>query len=127
MKTLTKIFLAFVLLGTIGLMKPQQAPAQGVGVSFQLFYDQLSPYGQWVEYPGYSYVWIPDAGPDFSPYATQGHWVLTNFGWTWVSDYPWGWAPGSSRSWARATLDSVRRTRARTASRAPASSATPSA
>jgi len=52
-------------------MNPQQATAQGVGVSFQLFYDELSPYGQWVEYPGYNYVWIPDAGPDFSPYATS--------------------------------------------------------
>jgi len=52
-----------------------------------------------VEYPGYSYVWIPDAGPDFSPYATQGHWVLTNFGWTWVSDYPWGWAPFHYGRW----------------------------
>ncbi len=99
MKTLSKIFIVLVLLGISGLMKPQQVPAQGVGVSFQLFYDQLSPYGQWVEYPGYSYVWIPDAGPEFSPYATEGHWVLTYYGWTWVSDYPWGWAPFHYGRW----------------------------
>ena len=25
------------------------------------------------------------------PY-TQGHWVDTDYGWTWISDEPWGWA-----------------------------------
>ena len=99
MKTLSKIFIVLALTGLCFIVKPLQAPAQGVGVSFQLFYDDLSPYGQWVHYPGYNYVWIPDAGPDFSPYATAGHWVLTNFGWTWVSDYPWGWAPFHYGRW----------------------------
>ncbi|MFY0252433.1 DUF6600 domain-containing protein [Chitinophaga sp. 30R24] len=56
------------------------------------FYDQLSPYGRWVSYPGYSQVWIPNAGTGFRPYYTDGHWVYTDYGWTWVSDYPWGWA-----------------------------------
>ncbi len=31
----------------------QQIPGQGVGVSFQVFYDGLSPYGYWIDYPGY--------------------------------------------------------------------------
>jgi hypothetical protein len=35
---------------------------------------------------------MPNVGPDFKPYATNGHWVLTDGGWTWASDYPWGWA-----------------------------------
>src|SRR5690606_30432372 len=26
------------------------------------------------------------------PYYTNGHWVMTEYGNTWVSDYPWGWA-----------------------------------
>jgi hypothetical protein len=50
----------------------QPAPAAPVEeVSYQSFYDQLSPYGNWVNYPGYGYVWSPNAGPDFQPYATN--------------------------------------------------------
>lgn len=67
-------------------------PANPDDVSYQTFYDQLSPYGQWIEDPQYGYVWMPDAGADFKPYATNGHWVYTDEGWAWDSDYPWGWA-----------------------------------
>jgi hypothetical protein len=67
-------------------------PAQPEEVSYQSFYDQLSPYGQWIDDPNYGYVWLPDAGPDFKPYATNGNWVYTDEGWTWNSGYPWGWA-----------------------------------
>ncbi|MGB5075842.1 MAG: DUF6600 domain-containing protein [Bacteroidota bacterium] len=77
----------------------ERASAQHIGISFQLFYDHLSPYGQWVEYPEYGYVWLPDAGPDFAPYSTQGHWIYTDYGWTWVSDYDWGWAPFHYGRW----------------------------
>src|SRR5271154_1658872 len=61
-------------------------------ISYQTFYDDLSPYGQWIDYPNYGYVWQPSVGSDFKPYATNGHWVYTDMGWTWVSDYNWGWA-----------------------------------
>ncbi|TAK64787.1 MAG: hypothetical protein EPO24_03035 [Bacteroidetes bacterium] len=71
---------------------PHEINAQQGAVSFQLFYDELSDYGMWVDYPNYGYVWIPDGYPGFTPYATDGHWVFTDDGWTWVSDYPWGWA-----------------------------------
>ncbi len=78
---------------------PNQVKSQQYSVSFQVFYDQLSPYGQWVDYPNYGYVWIPDAGPDFVPYASDGYWVNTDYGWTWVSDYEWGWAPFHYGRW----------------------------
>ena len=68
------------------------SPTDPDEVTYQNFYDQLSPYGQWIEDPNYGYVWLPDAGPDFKPYATNGHWVYTDEGWTWDSGYPWGWA-----------------------------------
>jgi len=75
---------------------PEQAQAP---VSTQTFYDQLSPYGQWVNMPTYGYVWIPSAGVGFVPYSTNGHWVYTDYGWTWVSDYNWGWAPFHYGRW----------------------------
>jgi hypothetical protein len=61
-------------------------------ITVQGFYDELAPYGQWVNYGSYGYVWIPAAGADFVPYSTAGHWVYTDYGWTWASDYRWGWA-----------------------------------
>ncbi len=92
MKSLIKVFALLIVWSSGAWIIPQEASAQQVSVSFQLFYDELSPYGMWVDYPNYGYVWIPDVDPDFSPYDTAGHWVFTDDGWTWVSDYPWGWA-----------------------------------
>ena len=66
--------------------------ADNDGMSYQTFYDQLAPYGNWINYPGYGYVWVPQTEPGFSPYTTNGNWVYTDMGWTWVSDYAWGWA-----------------------------------
>jgi hypothetical protein len=87
-----KFFALLVALNTGAWIIPQAASGQQLSVTYQLFYDELSPYGMWVEYPNYGYVWIPDRDPGFSPYETAGHWVFTDDGWTWVSDYPWGWA-----------------------------------
>ena len=87
-----KIFALLVTLNLGAWLIPQEAFAQQGDVSYQLFYDQLSPYGMWVNYPEYGYVWIPNVDPGFSPYATNGHWIFTDDGWTWISDYPWGWA-----------------------------------
>jgi hypothetical protein len=68
--------------------------------TYQTFYDQLSPYGTWVNYPGYGYCWVPaNEDPDFSPYMSNGHWVYTDLGWTWVSDFPWGWGPFHYGRW----------------------------
>ncbi len=70
-----------------------------VGVSFQVFYDELSPYGMWVDNPTYGYVWVPSVEVGFRPYASEGYWVFTDAGWTWVSYYPWGWAPFHYGRW----------------------------
>lgn len=73
---------------------------QGPVTDYQIFYDDLSPYGTWVEYPRYGYVWMPDqVEPGFTPYATAGRWIFTDDGWTWVSDYSWGWAPFHYGRW----------------------------
>jgi len=87
-----------VLILSFGV-SPKQLYAQQADVSLQLFYDQLSPYGQWIDHPQYGYVWLPNAGQDFVPYSTNGHWVMTDDGWTWASDYEWGWAPFHYGRW----------------------------
>jgi hypothetical protein len=93
--------LAIVFLLTFAaFLNSKQSSAQQNNVSFQVFYDALSPYGQWVDYQNYGYVWIPDVGSDFAPYSTNGYWVSTEFGWTWVSDYEWGWAPFHYGRWS---------------------------
>src|SRR6266567_1899101 len=71
---------------------PPPPPPPVEEAPYQEFYDQLSPYGNWIDYPGYGYVFMPNVEPDFKPYSTNGHWVYTDEGWTWASDYSWGWA-----------------------------------
>lgn len=63
-----------------------------MNVSYNDFYQDLSIYGQWIDDPKYGYVWSPDEDGSFRPYFTNGYWVMTDYGNTWVSNYPWGWA-----------------------------------
>ena len=97
MKKYIKHIIISLLLGT-GLLFIKPVNAQE-SVSFQLFFDNLNPYGFWTLHPDYGYVWIPDVGNDFVPYFTDGHWVYTNYGWTWISYYDWGWAPFHYGRW----------------------------
>ena len=99
MKTQIKIIFLFLMLCIVTCIAPQKASAQGASVSFQVFYDELTPYGTWVDTPDYGYVWVPDVAPGFTPYATDGYWVFTDQGWTWVSNYSWGWAPFHYGRW----------------------------
>ena len=63
-----------------------------VGAEEQPFYDDLSPYGEWVYVSGPGWVWCPSqAEAEWRPYQL-GHWVLTDYGWTWASDESFGWA-----------------------------------
>lgn len=98
MKATTKINLLIIFLTLGTLLQPQKATAQ-VSVNFQVFYDDLSPYGNWVDNSNYGYVWIPEVSNGFTPYNTNGHWVYTDAGWTWVSNYSWGWAPFHYGRW----------------------------
>lgn len=101
MKTLVKMMVLVTMMIVFTAAGTREARAQHfhAQVSFQLFYDQLSPYGFWVNDPYYGYIWVPEVGPGFYPYSTNGYWTYTHFGWTWVSDYPWGWAPFHYGRW----------------------------
>ena len=68
-------------------------------ISFQVFYDELLPHGDWIRDPVHGYVWVPYAEPNFQPYATNGYWVMSTYGNTWVSNYEWGWAPFHYGRW----------------------------
>ncbi|HZX93546.1 MAG TPA: DUF6600 domain-containing protein [Myxococcales bacterium] len=70
----------------------QPAPPAGTDVSSDaVFYDRLSPYGSWTYVAPYGHVWVPAVNYGWRPYY-YGRWVLTDWGWTFVSDDPWGWA-----------------------------------
>lgn len=86
-----KLGLIFLLTASLSVVTANKTFAQAT-VTLQVFYDQLSPYGTWVHHPSYGYVFVPTVEAGFTPYNTNGHWVLTEDGWTWVSDYKWGWA-----------------------------------
>jgi hypothetical protein len=91
--------LAFLIM--LGGSWRNAASAQvNVDISYQTFYDELSPYGEWVDYPDYGYVWVPGEAGGFQPYQTNGHWVWSDeYEWMWVSDYSWGWAPFHYGRW----------------------------
>lgn len=64
--------LVFLLTGTT-----QKVMAQNEDVSLQSFYDELSPYGTWIQDPQYGYVWRPDVDQDeFRPYYSNGRWAI---------------------------------------------------
>lgn len=69
------------------------------GVSFNLFYSNLSPHGTWLVSAEYGRVWQPwDSYRGWNPYL-DGHWVYADVGWTWVSDYEWGDLPYHYGTW----------------------------
>jgi hypothetical protein len=85
-----------VATGCVGLGFEPRAEAAVFGpntaVSVSVFYNDLAPYGQWVDTAPYGWCWVPQQVPVvWRPYAS-GYWVYTDFGWAWVSDEPWGWA-----------------------------------
>lgn len=70
-----------------------------VVVDVGIFYDSLAPYGRWYEVDEFGWVWTPyDIAYGWRPY-TNGYWVFTDYGWTWVSNFSWGWAPFHYGRW----------------------------
>jgi hypothetical protein len=71
--------------------------------SYGMFYQKLDSYGEWREAGDYGYVWQPreaEQSRDWRPY-TEGRWVYSDAGWTWVSDEPFGWATYHYGRWLR--------------------------
>ena len=71
--------------------------------SYSTFYRKLDPYGDWMETANYGYVFQPRQAAqsrEWRPY-TNGHWIYTDAGWTWISDEKFGWATYHYGRWAR--------------------------
>jgi Family of unknown function (DUF6600) len=71
--------------------------------AYGMFYEKLDPYGEWRETSNYGYVWQPreaEQSRDWRPY-TEGRWVYSDAGWTWVSDESFGWATYHYGRWLR--------------------------
>ena len=73
MKKLIRIFTLLIILNIVFILFPEKISAQQGYMNYQGFYDQLSPYGQWVENPNFGYVWIPYEGSGFTPYLSNGY------------------------------------------------------
>lgn len=76
---------------------PPAPPSPSIDVGF--FYDALAPYGDWYFDIDLGWVWTP-YGVEYGwrPY-TEGRWLYTDYGWTWVSSWNWGWAPFHYGRW----------------------------
>jgi hypothetical protein len=99
MKNVFKWMIGVVAWSLVLLTPSKEVQAQPGSVSYQTFYDELSPYGDWIYDGDYGYVWAPQVGNDFRPYYTNGQWAMTDYGNTWVSGYDWGWAPFHYGRW----------------------------
>lgn len=106
MKITNNIFLSVVIVTLLNSCTPtsyisDNSPNdfnQDGKVTYQMFYNELSPYGRWINYPDYGFVWSPSIA-DFQPYYSNGYWSSTSLGWNWDSGYKWGWAPFHYGRW----------------------------
>ena len=93
--------IATLVMAALLLAAMTAAPAKAANVSFDFFYSNLSPHGSWMVSSSYGNVWQPRVyNTDWNPYY-DGHWVYTDCGWTWASDYAWGGVPYHYGTWVR--------------------------
>lgn len=77
--------------------------ARAISVGYSTFYNKLEPYGDWIETGDYGYVFHPrqaESSRSWRPY-TDGRWVYTDAGCTWISEEPFGWATYHYGRWTR--------------------------
>jgi len=85
---------------SLGIRDLHQTPPTA---SYSTFYARLELLGVWRETSTYGYVWQPHEAEQsraWRPY-TNGRWVYTDAGWTWISEEPFGWATYHYGRWAR--------------------------
>jgi hypothetical protein len=73
-------------------------------VNLATFQGELSAYGMWIQTAQYGTVWVPSVAtgnPSWQPYCDGGHWIYTDMGWYWNSQYPWGGIAFHYGRWTR--------------------------
>src|SRR6266404_4671757 len=83
--------------------RPRPVSGAGPTSGYSTFYTKLEPYGGWIETSDYGYVWQPretESSRSWRPY-TNGRWVYTDAGCTWISEEPFGWATYHYGRWTR--------------------------
>ena len=101
--TLIALLLAAALVAVgcaAGFSGSQGSPVEADDTaSISFYFDDLAPYGTWVELSPYGWVWVPvDTPVGWRPY-TVGYWTYSDEGWLWVSEDPWGWIPYHYGRW----------------------------
>jgi len=97
---MARITATAALLVGLGMVIPAQPASAQVSISVTIgtFYDELSPYGQWIDCR-YGECWVPHGvRAGWQPYS-NGEWIYTRYGWTWVSSDPWGGDPYHYGTW----------------------------
>jgi hypothetical protein len=91
---------AIVILGLALVLAPGfTTPAKADSEDVAMFYDDLSQFGQWVDYENYGPVWAPNnVSEEWRPY-TDGRWAPTDDGYVFESKEPWGWATYHYGNW----------------------------
>ncbi len=93
MKTIVSLVLG-------GILFASSFRAEAAEITFETFYDALTPYGDWLYVEGYGDCWQPRVAEDWRPY-TLGSWVDSDGGWLWVSEEDFGWAVYHYGRWAQ--------------------------
>jgi hypothetical protein len=92
--------ISMLFLGALAMILSARPIAAQVSVSISIggFYDELAPYGRWIDCR-YGQCWVPGGvAAGWQPYS-NGQWIYTEYGWTWMSDDPWGGNPYHYGTW----------------------------
>ena len=93
------VLAALGVLIQIALIAFPPLPAAAAQAEVALFYEELAPHGNWVDYGSFGPVWYPTrVSPNWRPYL-DGRWVPTTEGWVFETSEPWGWATYHFGNW----------------------------
>ncbi|MBP6608181.1 MAG: hypothetical protein KA258_01255, partial [Deltaproteobacteria bacterium] len=83
-----------------------EQPPQPRQVPLEAFYEVLREHGTFIDTDRYGVAFCPHpdlVGADFQPYR-RGHWVMTQYGWTFTSDLKISWVTDHYGRWVEAGL-----------------------
>lgn len=89
-----------------GFSAPAQPDPPPRPVPIEAFYDVLRDHGTFIDSDRYGTLFCPhpdEVGADFQPYL-RGHWIMTEYGWTFTSDLKISWVTDHYGRWVEAGL-----------------------